>query len=142
MSADCIDLFPISFFYAHRLNTVFWHNLDKPEYWGFTSRLAIQYLIFASLPIPNNKYFFFPGNQVTPFTLTAGNESLYAWHVLPLKSVLKYEEKLQAAPAGFSEDITATESFRILKDDPNARLVISCKLPFSYLSLMPIIDTS
>ncbi|KAI3322636.1 alpha/beta-hydrolase [Xylariaceae sp. AK1471] len=94
-------LFQRHFFYAHRLNTVFWHNLDKPEYWGFAR------------------------NQVTPFTLTSGNESLYAWHVLPLRSVLKHEEKLQAAPAGFSEDITATESFRILKDDPNAELVIS-----------------
>jgi hypothetical protein len=59
---------------------------------------------------------------------------LYAWHVLPLRSVLKHEEKLQAASAGFSDDITATESFRILKDDPDARLVISCKLYYSYMN--------
>ncbi|TGJ81722.1 hypothetical protein E0Z10_g7058 [Xylaria hypoxylon] len=67
----------------------------------------------------------FTGNQVTPFTLTSGNESIYAWHVLPLTSVLKHEDRLQAAPVGYSDNIVATESFKILRDDPNAQLVIS-----------------
>ncbi|KAI1198327.1 alpha/beta-hydrolase [Nemania serpens] len=89
------------FFYAHRLNTLFWHDVNKPEYWGFAK------------------------NQVTPFSLASGNESIYAWHVLPLKSVLKYEDRLQHMSVGFSEDITTTESFKILKDDPGAQLVIS-----------------
>ncbi|RYC63337.1 hypothetical protein CHU98_g2867 [Xylaria longipes] len=90
-----------AFFYAHRLNTLFWHDLDKPEYWGFAR------------------------NQVTPFTLRSGNESLYAWHVLPLRSVLKHEDRLQTTPIGHSDNITATESFKILKEDPDAQLVIS-----------------
>ncbi|KAI1419617.1 Alpha/Beta hydrolase protein [Xylaria sp. FL1777] len=89
------------FFYAHRLNTLFWHDLDEPEFWGFAK------------------------NQVTPFTLTSDNESLYAWHILPLRLVLEHEDRLRVAPAGYSDDITASESFKILKDDPDARLVIS-----------------
>ncbi|KAI0976735.1 Alpha/Beta hydrolase protein [Xylaria arbuscula] len=89
------------FFYAHRLNTLFWHDLDEPEYWGFAR------------------------NQVTPFTLESGSESLYAWHILPLRSVLEHEDRLRISPTGFSNDITASESFKILKGDPAARLVIS-----------------
>ncbi|KAI0203479.1 Alpha/Beta hydrolase protein [Astrocystis sublimbata] len=90
-----------SFFYAHRLNTLFWHDLDKPEYWGFAK------------------------NQVTPFTLTSGEESLYAWHVLPLRSFLGHEDRLQSGPGGHCSDITTAESFKILKEDAEAQLVIS-----------------
>ncbi len=115
----------VSFFYAHRLNTLFWHDLDEPEYWGFASGPAIHILMPAA---PYLILDLLAGNQVTPFTLTSGNESLYAWHVLPLRSVLEHEDRLQAAPAGYSNNITASESFKILKDDPGARLVISCKL--------------
>ncbi|KAI1413074.1 alpha/beta-hydrolase [Hypoxylon sp. FL1857] len=90
------------FLYAHRLNTLFWHDLNRPEYWGFAR------------------------NQVTPFTLTTvDGETIYAWHILPLLTYLKHEEKLHAQKPGFSSDITKTESFRLLKDDPEARLVIS-----------------
>jgi abhydrolase domain-containing protein 12 len=68
------------------------------------------------------------GNQVTPFSLeTTDGETLYAWHVLPLPAYLKNEERLQAQPAGFAKDFSATESFRMLRDDPDARLVIVCK---------------
>ncbi|KAI0434913.1 alpha/beta-hydrolase [Xylaria sp. FL1042] len=95
------SFFQRHFFYAHRLNTLFWHNLDDPEYWGFAR------------------------NQVTSFTLASGNESLYVWHILPLRSVLEHEDRLQAAPAGCSRNITASESFKILRSDPNAQLVIS-----------------
>ncbi|KAI1333857.1 alpha/beta-hydrolase [Xylariaceae sp. FL0016] len=90
------------FLYAHRFNTLFWHDIDKPEYWGFAT------------------------NQVTPFSLSSvDGESIYAWHILPLATYLEHEEKLQAQPSGFSHDITKTESFKVLKDDPDARLVIS-----------------
>ncbi|KAI1868491.1 uncharacterized protein JN550_006407 [Neoarthrinium moseri] len=89
------------FLYAHKINTLFWHDVNKPEYWGFAR------------------------NQVTPFSLdTADGESLFAWHILPLPTYLRNEDKLQAAPAGFSKDFAATESFKILHDDPKARLVI------------------
>ncbi|KAI1125291.1 alpha/beta-hydrolase [Nemania abortiva] len=95
------SFFQRHFFYAHRLNTLFWHDLDKPEYWGFAR------------------------NQVTPFNLPSGDESLYAWHVLPLRHLLKHEDRLQDEPTGHSNNITGTESFKILKDDPHARLIIS-----------------
>ncbi|KAJ8125586.1 hypothetical protein O1611_g8051 [Lasiodiplodia mahajangana] len=64
-------------------------------------------------------------NQVTPFTLPSGKESLYAWHILPLKYVLKHEDRLQDQPSGYSDNIATTESFKVLKDDPDARLIIS-----------------
>ncbi|KAI0018548.1 alpha/beta-hydrolase [Xylariomycetidae sp. FL0641] len=90
------------FLYAHRFNTLFWHDIDKPEYWGFAR------------------------NQVTPFFLsTVDGESIYAWHILPLNVYLRHEETLQTKPAGFSKDVTTTDGFHILRDDPEARLVIS-----------------
>ncbi|KAI0409803.1 Alpha/Beta hydrolase protein [Xylaria palmicola] len=95
------SFFQRHFFYAHRINTLFWHDVDKPEYWGFGR------------------------NQVTPFSLASGNETLYAWHILPLKAVLKHEERLQSSPVGYADSITETESFKILKNDPDAQLVIS-----------------
>lgn len=71
-------------------------------------------------------------NQVTPFTLTTPDqESIYAWHILPLPLYYKNEEKLAAQQSGLSEDITTTEAFQMLKNDPDAKLVISCK----YLSV-------
>ncbi|KAK6829790.1 hypothetical protein PG995_004371 [Apiospora arundinis] len=96
-----IPLFQRHFLYAHKINTLFWHDLDKPEYWGFAR------------------------NQVTPFSIqTSDGENLYAWHVLPLQAYLENEDKLQAQPAGFAQDVTATESFRMLREDPEARLVV------------------
>ncbi|KAI1100837.1 alpha/beta-hydrolase [Jackrogersella minutella] len=89
------------FLYAHRVSTLFWHDLDQPEYWGFAR------------------------NQVTPFSLTSvDEENLYAWHILPLPTYLKHENTLQIQRPGFSEDVSKTESFKLLKDDPDSRLVI------------------
>ncbi|KAI0169427.1 alpha/beta-hydrolase [Hypoxylon sp. FL1284] len=89
------------FLYVHRLNTLFWHDLDKPEYWGFAR------------------------NQVTPFSLTTvDDESIYAWHILPLPTYLGHEDELQAQKPGFSDDVAKTVSFKLLRDDPEARLVI------------------
>lgn len=85
----------------------------------FRSRLSSAHLIFG-LRL---------GNQVTPFTLTSGSESLYAWHVLPVRSVLQHEDRLQGTPIGHSDDITEAESFKILKEDPDAQLIISCQSP-------------
>lgn len=50
--------------------------------------------------------------------------SVYAWHVLPLPLYARYEDRLIEQPTGPVTDFTKTESFRILKEDPNARLVI------------------
>jgi abhydrolase domain-containing protein 12 len=66
---------------------------------------------------------------VTPFSLkTPDGESIYAWHILPLPLYLKNEATIEAQEPGFSHDFTKTESFRLLKEDPESRLVLYCKL--------------
>jgi hypothetical protein len=68
-------------------------------------------------------------NQVTPFSLrTSDQETIYAWHILPLPLYLQNEATVSAQEAGFSKDFTTTESFRLLKDDDDARLIIYCEL--------------
>jgi hypothetical protein len=57
------------------------------------------------------------------------DETLYAWHILPLPLYGKHEDALATQPSGLSRDITRTENFRLLKDDPKARLVICCRDP-------------
>lgn len=65
---------------------------------------------------------------MTPFSLTTvDEETIYAWHILPLPTYVRHEDKLQAQQPGFSDDITKTASFKLLKDDPEARLVIYCE---------------
>ncbi|KAL3958432.1 hypothetical protein ACCO45_006594 [Purpureocillium lilacinum] len=87
--------------YAHKINTLLWSNVDQPEAWGFAS------------------------NQVTPFRLdTPDGVSLYAWHVLPLPLYLKNEAALASQPAQPPSRFEDTESFKILKRDPEARLVL------------------
>ena len=67
---------------------------------------------------------------MTPFTLkTPDDETLYGWHIMPLPVYLKNEEKLLQEPSGLRKDYIQSEAFRILKEDPNARLVIFCKQP-------------
>lgn len=46
---------------------------------------------------------------------------------MPLPLYLQNEAAVAAQTPGFSEDFTLTESFRLLKNDPEARLVIYCK---------------
>ena len=71
-----------------------------------------------------------PENQVTPFSLkTCDGQTLYAWHILPLPLYARHEETLAAQSTGVSADITKTENFKLLRDDPEARLIISCKNP-------------
>ena len=72
---------------------------------------------------------------MTPFYLqTPDGNSIYAWHILPLSLFHKHETQvvkgasIEAVPA----DITATESFRLLKSDPKAKLILYCQsCPFS-----------
>ena len=68
-------------------------------------------------------------NQVTPFNFTTSDyETIYAWHVLPLGLYAKHEKEIIQQPSGLTEDVTKTVSFRLLREDPNSKLVISCKL--------------
>lgn len=48
--------------------------------------------------------------------------------MLPLSIYAQHESKLSSQATGLSSDITTTENFRLLRDDPNAKLIISCKL--------------
>jgi hypothetical protein len=65
---------------------------------------------------------------VTPFSLTTvDHETIYAWHVLPLPLYSKHETELAAQPSGFVSDIEQTLNFKLIKEDPNARLVLYCR---------------
>ncbi|KAK3292848.1 Alpha/Beta hydrolase protein [Chaetomium fimeti] len=102
LGLSAVPYFQRNFLYAHKVHTLWWRDINKPEQWGFAK------------------------NQVTPFHLTtADNETLYAWHILPLPIYAQHEAKLSAQPSGISPDITATENFRLLRDDPTAKLIIS-----------------
>jgi len=96
-----IPFFQKQFLYAHNIHTLLWNDVNKPEKWGFAK------------------------GQVTPFKLTTTDEEIiYAWHILPLPLYLKNESTVSVQKHGLAEDFTSTESFRLLKDDPEARLVL------------------
>ncbi|KAM7194393.1 Alpha/Beta hydrolase protein [Rhypophila sp. PSN 637] len=102
LGLSAVPFFQRHFLYAHKINTLFWHDVNKPEHWGFAK------------------------NQVTPFHLkTVDGETIYAWHVLPLPLYGQHQQELITQPAGLSGDITKTLNFKLLKEDPNSRLVIS-----------------
>ncbi|KAF4967586.1 hypothetical protein FSARC_4883 [Fusarium sarcochroum] len=93
--------FQRQFLYAHRFNTLFWSDVNQPQQWGFAR------------------------NQVTPFKLkTPDGESIYAWHILPLPLYLQNEASIESQEPGLVEDFTKTESFRLLREDPESRLVL------------------
>jgi abhydrolase domain-containing protein 12 len=87
--------------YLHAIQMTWGKDLDIPEVFGFLH------------------------NQVTPFGIkSAGGGLLYAWHVLPVELYRQHEQKLLAQPSGFSPDITSHLAFQLLRDDPEAILVI------------------
>lgn len=84
---------------------------------------AFQMTWFKDLNVP--EMFGFLHNQAIPFSIrTADNETLHAWHILPIELYRKHEQALLAEPSGFSENITSSLAFRLLHDDPDARLVL------------------
>lgn len=93
--------------YAHKFNTLFYHNINDAEQFGFAK------------------------NQVTPFNIhTPDGETLYAWHVLPLDTYVENEPSLRlesgTAKAPLA-DFTASKAFRLLISEPEARVVVSCR---------------
>ncbi|MCJ1243807.1 hypothetical protein MMC30_001004, partial [Trapelia coarctata] len=65
-------------------------------------------------------------NQVRPFKIqTPDGEALYAWHILPIAVYAKSDADLILDPTGSDIDVTKTTAFRLLRDDPESRLVIS-----------------
>lgn len=63
-----------------------------------------------------------------PFKIqTPDGEALYAWHILPIAVYAKSEVDLILDPTGSDIDVTKTTAFRLLKEDPESRLIISCQ---------------
>ena len=84
---------------------------------------AVQMTWFKNLNVPET--FGFLKNQATPFSInTSDGERLYAWHILPVELYRKHELPLVSEPAGFVSDITSRLAFQLLRDDPDARLII------------------
>ncbi|KEQ91845.1 hypothetical protein AUEXF2481DRAFT_8293 [Aureobasidium subglaciale EXF-2481] len=83
--------------YAHKIHSGFWHDVNKPESFGFAA------------------------HQVTPFNVsTPDNEVLYAWHILPLATVAANRDALAA-----SDPLDQTLPLQLLKSDPKVRVVIN-----------------
>ena len=87
--------------YLHAIQMTWWKDLNVPESFGFLR------------------------NQVTPFTIdTPDGEQLHTWHILPVELYRKHEQSLVAEPTGWVSDITTRLSFQLLRDDPEARLIL------------------
>lgn len=87
--------------YLHKVTLTWFQDVNVPEQWGFLR------------------------NQVTPFLLfTPDGETLHAWHILPLESYRRNEDALRNEQDGLCMDISKRLGFKLLKEDPDARLVI------------------
>ncbi|KAH7091671.1 Alpha/Beta hydrolase protein [Paraphoma chrysanthemicola] len=86
--------------FLHKVPLTF-KDANVPEQWGFLR------------------------GQVTTFNLkTTDGETLHAWHVLPLDIYNKYHEELRNEPAGLRANVEESLAFRILKNDPEAQVVL------------------
>ena len=104
--AGLLGLLTTSFFQAH---VVYLHK--------------IQMTWFKDLNVPES--FGFLRSQTTPFAIkSSAGGPLYAWHILPVELYRQHEAALLAEPSGFATDITSRFAFKLLRDDPDARLII------------------
>ena len=87
--------------FLHKVKLTWSQDVNVPEQWGFLR------------------------NQVTPFHLTTPDqETLHAWHILPLEAYRKHQKELREEPTGLCSDIKERVSFKILRDDPSVRLIV------------------
>ena len=87
--------------YLHKIQMTWFKDLDVPESFGFLR------------------------NQVTPFAVKSPDgEQLYAWHILPIELYRQHESALTAERSGFVSDITSRYAFELLRDDPDAKMII------------------
>ena len=87
--------------YLNRVVLTWFQDVNHPELWGFLH------------------------NQVTPFLLrTKDGETLHAWHILPLEVYRKNQQDLIAEPSGLATNVKDQLSFKLLREDPNALLVL------------------
>lgn len=76
---------------------------------------------------------------MTPFNLpTVDGVELYLWHILPLALYTQHEATFSAAPRVALDAYASSDAFRLLKEDPEARLIISCELPSTLTHLFPL----
>ena len=89
--------------YVHKVTLTWFKDLNVPEQFGFAHR------------------------QVTPFHITTTNETkLHCWHIIPLATNQLHQQGLlaQDREGGLVEQFEQTLNFRLLKEDPDARLVL------------------
>lgn len=87
--------------FPHKVTLTWFQDVNIPEQWGFMH------------------------NQVTPFHLkTPDEETLHAWHVLPLETYRQHPHELRQELTGLCENIEDRLSFKLLQGDPTAQLVI------------------
>ncbi|CCX29888.1 Similar to Monoacylglycerol lipase ABHD12; acc. no. Q08C93 [Pyronema omphalodes CBS 100304] len=87
--------------YMQKLKLTWRQDLTRPEQFGFAK------------------------NQVTPFYLnTTDGESIFAWHVLPLGLYMEHRDELAELETGIETNPAEHRSLQLLKDDPEARLII------------------
>src|SRR5271154_2594021 len=104
--AGLLGLLTTSFFqahvvYLHKIQMTWFKDLDVPETFGFLR------------------------NQATPFSIkSSSGGTLYAWHILPIELYRQHEPALIAEPSGFVLNITSRLAFKLLRDDPDARLIL------------------
>ena len=94
-------LFQAHVVYLHKIQMTWFKDLDVTESFGFLR------------------------GQTTPFSIrSATGGTLYAWHILPIELYRQHEPALTEEPSGFTLDITSRFAFKLLRDDPDARLII------------------
>lgn len=89
--------------YLHKVTLTWFKDLNVPEQFGFAH------------------------HQATPFYIpTPDGEKLHAWHVLPLGAYLEKQPALlaQGPDGGLIDDFESTLNFRLLRENPDARLVL------------------
>jgi len=89
--------------YLHKITLTWFKDLNVPEQFGFAH------------------------HQATPFYIpTTDGEKLHAWHVLPLGAYLANQGALlaQGPDGGLVQNFQETLNFRLLKENPAARLVL------------------
>ncbi|KAH7185263.1 Alpha/Beta hydrolase protein [Fusarium flagelliforme] len=89
--------------YLHKVTLTWFKDLNTPEQFGFAH------------------------HQVSPFYIpTPDGVNLHSWHVLPLATYEAHQQDLlaQGTEAGLVESFEDTLNFRLLRENPNARLVL------------------
>lgn len=87
------------------MNGKLFHDADKPQTFGFAK------------------------SQVTSFHLdTPDGEKLHAWHILPLDVYAENQVALvnEDELPGMERNATQSLSLRVLRDDPEARIIMNC----------------